>query len=177
MTWLPFACAAPRSPALAPSPVASSAMTDSARVMVPVPDAPVESSSVAAPVPSAECELYCEPPQMLPRAAPAPDYTQREVDDANAVLGSMRDDLLACYKKRLRIRPEAHGFITIDILIGDDGHVRNVDTTGGAILGDTTMGCIVHRIERGTFEPPHGGGTIHVRVPFSLRRVAPGEDP
>jgi hypothetical protein len=39
------------------------------------------------------------------------------------------------------------------------------------------MGCIVHRIERGTFEPPHGGGTIHVRVPFSLRRVAPGEDP
>jgi hypothetical protein len=54
--------------------------------------------------------------------------------------------------------------------------VETVDTTGGAILGDTTMSCIVHRIERGAFEPPHGGGSLHVRVPFSLRRVAPGDD-
>jgi hypothetical protein len=51
-----------------------------------------------------------------------------------------------------------------------------VETTGGAILGESTMSCIVHRIERGRFEPPHGGGTIRVRVPFSLRRVLPGEE-
>jgi hypothetical protein len=113
---------------------------------------------------------------MLPRGPDEPDYTQREVDNANVVLGSMQSDLLACYKRRLRSAPEAHGFITVDILIRHDGTVQTVDTTGGAILGETTMNCIVHRIERGTFDPPHGGGSLHVRVPFSLRRVVPGDD-
>ncbi len=133
-----------------------------------------DGAQAAAPAP-AECTLYCELPQMLPRA-PDPDYTQAEIDNVNVVLASMGDDLLACYKKRLRVLPNAHGFITVDIVIGDGGTVRGVETTGGAILGDKTMSCLVHRIERGTFEPPHGGGTIHVRVPFSLRRVVPGEE-
>jgi hypothetical protein len=113
---------------------------------------------------------------MIARAAPEPDYTQREVDNANSVLATMTDDLLSCYKKRLRTDPHAHGFITVDILIGSDGHVGNVVTTGGAILGDATMACIVHRIERGVFEPPHGGGNIHVQVPFSLRVTTPDDE-
>jgi hypothetical protein len=113
---------------------------------------------------------------MLPRVDPGPDYTQHEVDNANAVLDSMKGDLLACYKKRLRLRPDAQARITVDIVIGEDGHVQKVDTTGGGLLGDGTMGCIVHRIERGSFEPPHGGGTIHLRVPFALHKVLPGEE-
>jgi hypothetical protein len=123
-----------------------------------------------------ECQLQCESPQMLPRASVEPDYTKHEIDNANAVLGAMKDDLLACYKRRLRVNPEAHGFITVDILIERDGRVGSVDTTGGAILGEATMACIVHRIERGVFEPAHGGGTLRVRVPFSLVRVAPGDE-
>jgi hypothetical protein len=113
---------------------------------------------------------------MIRRPAIEPDYTQQEIDDATGVLAAMRDDLLACYTKRLRVNPSAHGFITVDIVVDRDGHVATVETTGGAILGESTMSCIVHRIERGRFEPPHGGGTIRVRVPFSLRRVLPGED-
>jgi hypothetical protein len=89
----------------------------------------------------------------------------------------MEPDLLACYKARIVVRPAAHGFITTDILIGPDGHVRGVETTGGALLGRTTMKCITSRIERAAFDPPHGGGTLRVHVPFTLRRVAQGEEP
>ena len=113
---------------------------------------------------------------MVPRAAPDPDYTQREIDNANTVLASMTDDLLGCYKKRLRINPRAQGSITVDIMVGSDGRVRKVDTAGGAVLGDSTMSCIVHRIERGVFEPPHGGGNIHVQVPFTLSVVTAGDE-
>jgi hypothetical protein len=123
-----------------------------------------------------ECKLRCEAPRLIPRVAPEPDYTQREIDNATSVLSSMTGDFLACYKKRLRVNPNAHGFITIDILVTSDGHVRKVDTTGGAILGDQTMACIVHRVEQGVCEPPHGGGNIHVQVPFSLQVVGPDDE-
>ena len=119
-----------------------------------------------------ECKLRCEAPRLIPRATPEPDYTQREIDNATAVLSTMSGDLLACYKQRLRLNPRAHGYITVDVLVSSDGRVRKVDTTGGAILGDQTMSCIVHRIQQGVFEPPHGGGNIHVQVPFSLEVVA-----
>ena len=113
---------------------------------------------------------------MIPRVAPEPNYTQREIDNATDVLSAMTGDLLACYKQRLRANPKAHGYITVDITVGSDGRVRKVDTTGGAILGDQTMACIVRRIQQGVFEPPHGGGNIHVQVPFSLEVVAVGEE-
>jgi hypothetical protein len=54
--------------------------------------------------------------------------------------------------------------------------VRRVETTGGALLGDATLKCITQRLTRGVFEPPHGGGTLRIQVPLTLRRVAPGED-
>lgn len=123
-----------------------------------------------------ECKLYCEAPRMVPRVVPEPDYTQREIDNATTVMASMTDDLLACYKKRLRVNPKAHAFMTGDVLVGSDGRVRKVDTTGGAILGDHTVACVVHRIEQGVFEPPHGGGNIHVQMPFSLRVVSDDDE-
>jgi hypothetical protein len=122
-----------------------------------------------------ECKLRCEAPRMIPRVAPEPDYTQHEIDNATDVLSSMNSDLLACYKQRLRVNPKAHGYITVDILVGSDGRVHKVDTTGGAILGDQTMTCIVHRIQQGVFDAPHGGGNIHVQMPFSLEVVADDE--
>lgn len=123
-----------------------------------------------------ECQLYCEPPQMLPRAALEPDYTKEETDNANRVLDSMKDDLIACYKQRLRVNPDAHGFITVDVLVGSDGTVLKTETTGGAILGKETMQCIVKRVEKATFQKPHGGGTLHIRMPFSLRKIGPEDD-
>lgn len=124
----------------------------------------------------AVCDLVCERAMIVPRPADGPDYSAKATDNANAVLESMHDDMLACYTKRVAVNPQAHGFITVDIVIGPDGHVRDVETTGGAILGDRTMSCLVHRIKLGAFDPPHGGGTLRVHVPFSLRRVAPGDE-
>jgi hypothetical protein len=144
---------------------------------VPAADPPAAGAAAAQSEPGAvECKLRCEPARLVPRVAPEPDYTQRETDNATAVMSSMADDFLGCYKRRLRVNPNAHGFITVDILVGSDGHVRKVDTTGGAILGNQTMACLVHRIQQGVFDPPHGGGNIHVQMPFSLQVVSPDDE-
>jgi outer membrane biosynthesis protein TonB len=126
--------------------------------------------------PVSYCDLVCERAQAQARADDQPDYTTRATANANSVLEDMHGDLLACYKKRVAVNPNAHGFITVDIVIDASGHVQTVETTGGAILGEGTMACIVNRIKRASFEPPHGGGTLRIHVPFSLRRVAPGEE-
>lgn len=123
-----------------------------------------------------ECDLVCERAHAVARAADEPDYSRQATANANAVIEGMHDDLLACYKKRVAVNPNAHGSITVDILIDPSGRVRSVETTGGAVLGDGTMSCIVQRIERASFEPPHGGGTLRVHVPFSLRRADSGEE-
>jgi hypothetical protein len=123
------------------------------------------------------CDLVVEAPVVVPRPADEPDHHARAVANANQVIEDLTPDLLACYKARVAKDPRAHGFITTDIVVGPDGHVLRVETTGGAVLGPATMGCIVHRIERATFEPPHGGGTQHIMIPWNLRRVEPGELP
>lgn len=123
-----------------------------------------------------ECDLVCERAMIVPRPADGPDYHERATANANTVLEGMHDDLLGCYKKRVAVHPNAHGFITLDIVVEPDGKVRNVGTTGGAVLGDATMACLVQRVKRASFDPPHNGGTLRIHVPFSLRRVAPGEE-
>lgn len=122
------------------------------------------------------CDLVCQRAAVERRKGDDPDYHARATENANQVLGTMQSDLLACYKKRVRANPNAHGFITVDVIIGPDGRVLRVETTGGAVLGEATMGCIVHRIEKGVFDPPHGGGTLRIQVPFGFRRVAEGEE-
>jgi hypothetical protein len=107
----------------------------------------------------------------------AGDSTERAQANADAVVDAMHDDLLACYTKRAATYPQAHGYLMVDIVIAPDGHVLDVETTGGALLGDPTMRCITQRIRRGVFAEPMGGGTLRIRVPLSFRRVAPGEEP
>jgi hypothetical protein len=122
-----------------------------------------------------QCTLVCEGAQLVRHPAAEPDYSARALANANAVLEALHPDLLACYRARVAVRPSAHGFITVDLVVAPDGHVQRVETTGGALLGDATMACIVKRLQRAEFEPPHGGGTMHLHVPFSLRRVSPDE--
>jgi hypothetical protein len=40
----------------------------------------------------------------------------------------------------------------------------------------TECDLVCERVKRASFEPPHNGGTLRIHVPFSLRRVAPGEE-
>jgi hypothetical protein len=119
-----------------------------------------------------ECDLVCEQAKVLAREQDTPDYEAKANANVNAVLDSMRSDLLGCYQKRLKAKPTAHGFITARIVINPQGGVQSVETTGGAVLGEATMTCIVNRIKKGQFNPPHGGGTMTVIAPFSLRKMA-----
>jgi hypothetical protein len=125
---------------------------------------------------AAVCDLVCERARVQRRASDDPDYHAQATENANRVIGAMHSDLLACYRRRVNVNPAAHGFITVDIVIGPDGRVILVETTGGAVLGKGTMDCMVRRIEKGVFAPPHGGGTLRIQVPFSLRRLAPDEE-
>lgn len=129
-----------------------------------------------------ECDLVCQgvtikdessPPRKLAAGETADAHTQEATRKANEVLAQMHDDLLACYKSRLASAPAAHGFITLDIVIEESGKVKDVQTTGGALLGEAAMACIVDRVKKSTFGPVHGGGTQHLHVPFSFRRVGP----
>ena len=101
--------------------------------------------------------------------------TTQAVEAANVTLNAMHADLLACYTARVKVYPKAHAFLTVDIVVGPDGHVQRVEMKGGALLGDGATACIVNRIERGAFAPPAGGGTMRIEVPLTLRRVAPDE--
>jgi hypothetical protein len=115
-------------------------------------------------------------PRTEPRPAVEPDYHARATANADAVIESMHDDLLACYDKRVAANPNAHGSITVEMVVDPSGHVSAVETTGGALLGDGTMKCIVQRVKKASFDPPHGGGTMRIQVPLSLRRAADGDE-
>jgi hypothetical protein len=155
---------APRTPATAAAVEEPAVTTTGAQAATP-------GAPQAAPV----CDLVCEGAQLVSKGAKTPDHNRAAVDNANEVIRGMHDDLLACYTKRLASRPTAHGFITVDIVLEAGGHVQDVETTGGALLGDGAMTCIVDRIKGGTFAPVHGGGTQRIHIPFSLRRVGPDD--
>jgi hypothetical protein len=82
---------------------------------------------------------------------------------------AMQPDLLACYRAEWRHSPRAHASLTIDVLVDEDGSVRRVWTTGGAMLGDVGLACITRRVKRATFAPVWGGGTLQLSVPVFFR--------
>ncbi len=151
---------------IAPRPIAGP--TDDTALMSSNGDAPKESKVL--------CDLVCEHAEVVSRPADQPDYTAKATENANRVLGAMKGDMLACYKKRILAYPQAQGFLSVQITVGDDGRVRSVNTTGGGTLGEGTIACVVKHIKRGVFEPHHGGGSMEIRVPFSMRRAVTGEE-
>ena len=153
---------------------------------VPRVKSPESSAATAGSAPSTEasgtggrCELVCKGASLVHHEIPPDEsadyYTNQAVDRANETLNAMHDDLLRCYEARVKAYPKAHAFLTIDIVVGSEGHVQTVDTQGGALLGEPTMRCIVDRIKRGEFAPPPRGGTMRFEVPFTLRRVGADE--
>lgn len=145
----------------------------------PPPQAPASTTSAPSTEevtaePQVVCDLVCE--QAKVAALDTPDHTAKATANANAVLAAMQPDLLACYAKRVAMSPHAHASITVDIIVAPDGSVRDVETTGGALLGEATMGCIVRRVKLARFDPPHGGGTMRIHVPFSLRPTEHHDD-
>lgn len=102
------------------------------------------------------------------RSAPAPDRHARIERDAAEVFRGMHRDLLACIMRSPPRRADATAYMTVDVLVGSEGGVRDVATTGGARLGRPAVRCMERRIARATFPPPHGGGTARIQVPFAF---------
>ncbi len=142
----------------------------------PPPAASTTRITSAEPEPVA-CEVECGGASVVPEPAraPEPDYHAAAVADADRVMASMRDDLLACYEKRLATNPQARAFVMLDIVLQADGRVRRVDATGGGMLGDAALTCMTSRVTRASFAPVHGGGTLRLQVPLTLRPVGAGE--
>jgi hypothetical protein len=163
---LPLACAS------AAPPAAVTAATPS------VAKAPVAES--VDPTEGPVCSVVCEGTKVTSvtvsgaAIADAESFSIQETENADTVLQAMHDDLVACYKARVRVMPTAEGTLSLDVLIGPDGAVRKIDATGSSALG-TAKDCVVKRVQRGTFDPPHAGGTLRIHVPLTLRREAPGE--
>jgi hypothetical protein len=127
-------------------------------------------TSLAPSAASEACVLLCGTAVAVRVEAATPDYHTADVANADEVFASIRGDLLACYKARVIESPNAHAFLVVDIVVAPDGSVRDVETTGGALLGNRTMRCITQRIQRAAFAPVRGGGTLHVQVPLSFTR-------
>lgn len=130
-----------------------------------------------APPEPAACEVECDGASVVSKSVriDAPDYHAAAVANANHVVASLHDDLLACYRKRLTVNPRARGLVTLDIVVEETGRVRRVEPTGGATLGDGTVQCLAKRMERATFAPVRGGGTLRLQVPLTFRLLGPGE--
>jgi hypothetical protein len=146
----------------------------------PMPIPPVAATTTTGAVASSStgkealpCVLECGTPQV---AQPVfPDHHAAAVKNADEVFAAMHGDLLACYRARLAEVPWAHASIVAQIVVNEDGSVRRVETTGGAMFGERTMRCITGRIERATFVPVVGGGTRRIEMPL-LFRTRPGDD-
>lgn len=161
--------------AATPAGTQTSATPAAARPQPATSATPVASASAPAASGKVVCDLVCESPQVVAKPADPPDYTAKATRDASNVIAAMQPDLLACYKKRIAANPQAQGFLVVDVIVGEDGKVRSAEAIGGGNLGDATLDCIVNRIKKGEFGPHHGGGTMQLRVPFSLRRALADE--
>jgi len=98
-------------------------------------------------------------------------FTIRETRNADAIVASMHDDFLACFKKHARTARSGET-ISLDILIGSDGKVKDVAGTSAPGLA-LVRECILRRVREANFDPPHGGGTLRIHVPEALRVEAP----
>jgi len=123
-----------------------------------------------------DCVLNCGSAVAASLEIPKPEYHVDEAQNADAVFSTMHDDLLACYRARVAVSREAHATLAVDVLVAPDGSVRTVDATGGAALGDRTLRCIKSRIQRATFAPVRGGGTLRVKIPLTFALRDPNDD-
>jgi hypothetical protein len=161
-------CAAAPPPAAAPAPPPTTAPSP---VATPTPPpAPVTAQASS----EAKCDVVCQGARVTALSAGAAKVSDsethsiRQAEAANQVFEAMHDDLLACYKARVRVAPNAKGTVTFSILVGPDGAVKTIEPSGGETLGSAKEG-MMKRIQKATFKAPHGGGTMQIQVPFTLQ--------
>lgn len=87
----------------------------------------------------------------------APEVIQKRV---RANFGSMR----TCYENGLRSDPKLKGRVVVRFVIGTDGSVTSV-TSSGDIPDEAVKSCVAEAVRKITFPTPEGG-TVTVSYPF-----------
>ena len=141
----------------------------------PVSAATVVAESPPHPAAPDACVLVCGNAAATHLEIPTLDHHVDEAENADGVFASMHGDLLACYRARVAELRDAHAYLMVDLVVAADGSVRKVETTGGALFGDRTMQCITRRIQRASFAPVRGGGTLHIQIPLNFTQQGPTE--
>ncbi len=162
----PFACQ-PLEPKPAESPQAPPVAVE-----MPAPLPPEET-------PPPELAKPLDPPDAKPvepgiTATGAPTRGKLPKPVIDEKLKSAQPGILACYERALKAKPDAHGTVSVDFVVGLEGKVVHAAATLGddAQFDDATVRCLLTEIEKLEFPPPTGG-RVFLNYPIRLEAPKP----
>ncbi|MBZ5709179.1 AgmX/PglI C-terminal domain-containing protein [Nannocystis pusilla] len=101
-------------------------------------------------------------------AAPArADEGSLDKDLIRRVVRAHIPEIRACYNEGLARKPELAGKLTVDFMIGTDGHVSSSEVQGSTLADATVEGCIEATVMNWLFPKPDGG-VVKVSYPFAF---------
>jgi outer membrane biosynthesis protein TonB len=71
-----------------------------------------------------------------------------------------------CYEKQLRLQPGLSGKVQLEWVIGTDGKVKSVKSTGSTLQNAAAINCMSRQVKDWRFPKPRGSGTVIVKFPF-----------
>lgn len=89
-------------------------------------------------------------------------------------LKSAQPAIQACYERGLKQKPELHGSVNVNLVVGTDGKVAHADTTEAddALDDDATVDCILNELKKLEFPQPKGG-RVFLSYPLRLEPPKP----
>lgn len=89
-------------------------------------------------------------------------------DVVREIVRSHLDEVRGCYSEGLARNPKLAGRVTVNFVIGPDGHVDSV--TLEEVIGDEGVErCLLERVKTWKFPAPVGGGNVFITYPFNFR--------
>jgi outer membrane biosynthesis protein TonB len=146
-------------------------------VLAPSEPAPLPPEETPPPEPAASSAPAPEPkpvePGIVATGTPTRGTLPKAVIDEK--LKSAGTGIQACYERGLKSKPDLHGEVNIDFVVGTDGKVaRAAAAEGDNALDDAaTVDCILAEIRKLEFPPPKGG-RVFINYPLRLEPPKPG---
>ena len=72
-----------------------------------------------------------------------------------------------CYQRRLQLKQDLAGKVTVRLTIGEDGRVEAASSSG-SMPDKNVHSCVLNQIRKLKFAPPQGAGKCIVRWPFKF---------
>ena len=109
------------------------------------------------------------------RAVPADPIILGSLDRSaiDAVVKRSLNPITYCYERELRLNPTLSGRVESTLVIAADGSVATAKIRMSTLGNPTVEQCVIATLVRLQFDPPPGGGVVHVRYPFVFNPVTP----